>query len=172
MTGALRDFEQLERRAAECRGMREGEQGTGNAESGSASGSGSGSANEDGTLRRGADIAQRLLALAGGILGLARMLPRDLSGKHVASQLVRSGTSAGANYEEARAAESRADFVHKVRIAAKEMRETIFWLKLVHRAGLLRSSALPTLERTINESNELAAILMASARTARHPLQR
>jgi four helix bundle protein len=132
------------------------EQGTGNREV------------ERGTgLRRGSDIAERLLELAASIVGLTRKLPRDLGGKHVASQLVRSGTSAGANYEEGRAAESRADFIHKVRVAAKEMRETIFWLKLVHRSAFLPSSASPGLDAIIREANELAAILMASARTAR-----
>ena len=87
--------------------------------------------------RRGADIAERLLGLAATIVRLTRKLPRDVGGRHVGSQLVRSATSAGANYEEARAAESRADFIHKVRVAAKEMRETIFWLSLVYCAGHL-----------------------------------
>jgi four helix bundle protein len=118
-------------------------------------------------LRRGADIAERLLLLAATIVRLARKLPRDVGGRHVASQLVRSGTSAGANYEEGRAAESRADFIHKLRVAAKEMRETIFWLSLVQRSAFLPSSASEPLEALIREANELVAILMASARTAR-----
>lgn len=105
--------------------------------------------------------------LASTIVRLTRKLPRDLGGKHVASQLVRSGTSAGANYEEGRAAESRADFIHKVRIAAKEMRETLFWLELVQRSAFLPSTASPGLDAIIREASELAAILMASARTAR-----
>ena len=92
-------------------------------------------------LRRGADIAERLLLLAATIVRLARKLPRDVGGRHVASQLVRSGTSAGANYEEGRAAESRADFIHKLRVAVKEMRETIFWLSLVQRSAFLPYSA-------------------------------
>ena len=118
-------------------------------------------------LRRGADIAERLLLLAATIVRLARKLPRDVGGRHVASQLVRSGTSAGANYEEKRAAESRADFIHKLRVAAKEMRETIFWLSLVQRSAFLPYSASEPLNALIREANELAAILMASARTAR-----
>jgi four helix bundle protein len=118
-------------------------------------------------LRRGADIAERLLLLAATIVRLARKLPRDVGGRHVASQLVRSGTSAGANYEEGRAAESRADFIHKLRVAAKEMRETIFWLSLVQRSSFLPSTASEPLNGMIREANELVAILMASARTAR-----
>ncbi len=118
-------------------------------------------------LRRGADIAARLLELAGGVLAIARRLPRDVVGRHVAAQLVRAGTSAGANYEEARAAESRADFVHKVRVATKEMREAGFWLRVVHRSGLVTASRRAELESTLQEANELTAILNASARTAR-----
>jgi four helix bundle protein len=118
-------------------------------------------------LRRGADIAERLLGLAATIVRLTRKLPRDVGGRHVASQLVRSATSAGANYEEGRAAESRADFIHKLRVAAKEMRETIFWLSLVQRSAYLPSSACESLDALIREGNELVAILMASARTAR-----
>lgn len=118
-------------------------------------------------LRRGADIAERLLLLAATIVRLARKLPRDVGGRHVASQLIRSGTSAGANYEEGRAAESRADFIHKLRVAAKELRETIFWLGLVQRSEFLPSSAAEPLIALTSEANELVAILMASARTAR-----
>ena len=80
-------------------------------------------------------------------------------------QLERCGPAGGANYEEARGAESPADFVHKVRIALEEVRETRYWLKLILRAELLdRPPALPAL---IAEAGELIAILTASANTAR-----
>jgi len=117
----------------------------------------------DGQFRKGADIAQRLLDFAVVSLKLAARLPRDLAGRHVASQWIRSATGAGANYEEARAAESRADFIHKVGVAAKEMREACYWLALVGATRMLEgvSSALMT------EGRELTAILAASARTAR-----
>jgi four helix bundle protein len=114
-------------------------------------------------MRIGNDIAQRLLALAVSSLGLAGSLPRDPVGRHVALQLVRAATGSGANYEEARAAESRADFVHKLGVAAKEARETAYWLGLVHRARWTPAS----LDLAIREANELAAILGASMRTAR-----
>jgi four helix bundle protein len=117
-------------------------------------------------LRRGADIAERLLILASAIVGLARRLPRDAAGRHASSQIVRSVTSAGANYEEARAAESRSDFVHKIRVAAKEMRETIYWLRLIQACALTTPSPSAHLEKLISEANELVAILMSSARTA------
>ncbi len=85
--------------------------------------------------------------------------------KNLVSQLERSAPGAGANYEEARGAESPADFVHKVRIALKEVRETRFWLQLCQRASLVgRHHELGSL---INECDELIAILTASARTAK-----
>jgi four helix bundle protein len=76
-------------------------------------------------MRRGDDIAARLVDLAARVIKLTGSLPRDSTGRHVSSQLVRSATSSGANYEEARGAESLRDFVHKLRLADKEMREGI-----------------------------------------------
>ena len=114
-------------------------------------------------LRKGADIAERLLELAVGIVRLVRTLPKDVAGRHVASQLVRCSTSGGANYEEARAAESRADFIHKLGIAAKELRETSFWLRLVKEAALSATDV----DGLIHQAVDLAAILVASTRTAR-----
>ena len=87
---------------------------------------------------------------------MGKEFPRDPSGRHLAYQLVRSATAGGANYEEARCAESRADFVHKIRIAAKEMREARFWLRLSTRADLFNASQLAVLE---TEADELIAIL-------------
>ena len=73
---------------------------------------------------RGADIAERLLDFGANVVRIGNRLPRGLLTRHVALQMVRSATSAGANYEEARHAESRADFVHKVGVAVKELSET------------------------------------------------
>jgi four helix bundle protein len=114
-------------------------------------------------LRLGRDIAERLLSLAAASIRLASRLPKDPGGRHVAMQLVQSATSAGANYEEARAAESRQDFIHKVGIAAKEARETAFWLALTGRCYLASSEVAAVIEA----ARQLAAILGASVRTAR-----
>src|SRR5262245_24043013 len=84
--------------------------------------------NRNPAMRRGRDIAERLLDVAVEAIRLSISLPRNAAGRHVGAQLVRSATGTGANYEEARAAESRDDFVHKVGVAAKEARETVFWL--------------------------------------------
>jgi four helix bundle protein len=112
---------------------------------------------------RGADIAERLLEFAVAVIRLTGQLPKDASGRHVGLQVLRSSTSAGANYEEARAAESRADFVHKLGIAAKEVRETVFWLSLIQRCRWTTVD----LEPVLREADQLAAILRASIRTAR-----
>src|SRR5688572_17839961 len=114
-------------------------------------------------MRLGGDIAERLLELAVGALRVAGELPRHASGRHAALQLARAGTSGGANYEEARAAESRPDFIHKVGIACKEVRETAYWLTLIKRAAWKTTK----LDDLLSECRQLAAILSASARTAR-----
>lgn len=76
----------------------------------------------------------------------------------------RAATSGGANYEEARAAESSADFVHKIRLATKELREARYWLRVVQRSDWLRPGAVG---RLADELDQLVAILVASARTAK-----
>lgn len=113
---------------------------------------------------KGDDLAERLLDFAVAIINLAAALPDKLTGRHIGGQLVRAATSAGANYEEGRGAESRADFVHKLAITWKEMRESRFWLRLVHRAQLIDS---PQLGGLLQEADELCAILSRSLQTAR-----
>jgi four helix bundle protein len=89
---------------------------------------------------KGQDIAERLVVFAVRALDVVRRLERDSVGRHVARQLLRSASAGGANYEESRAAESRADFVHKVSIAAKELRESRYWLRLASAAKLAPQS--------------------------------
>jgi four helix bundle protein len=79
-----------------------------------------------GQLRKGSELADRLMDFAVGVLKVTAELPKAQAGRHIAAQLVRAATSAGANYEEARAADSTADFAHKARIAAKEARESAY----------------------------------------------
>ena len=116
-------------------------------------------------MRRGRDIAERLLEFGLAVLRLVERLPSRPVVRHVALQLFRSATGVGSNYDEARAAESRLDFVHKLAIARKEARESCYWLALIQRSGWLPSDLRPL----IQEANELSAILAASARTARMP---
>ena len=94
---------------------------------------------------------------------MTKEVPKDPTARHVVQQLVRAATGGGANYEEARAAESRADFIHKLSVATKETREALYWLRLVERAvwsdGPVRD--------LIREANELVAILTSSVKTAK-----
>jgi|APMed6443717190_1056831.scaffolds.fasta_scaffold00055_17 four helix bundle protein len=112
---------------------------------------------------KGDDIARRLLSYAVGVMRLMGKFSRDAGAKHVAQQLARSGTAPGAHYEEARRSESRADFVHKLRIAAKEAGESVYWLRLAHHARLVDADVGPL----VQEGTELTAILTASVATAR-----
>jgi four helix bundle protein len=113
--------------------------------------------------RRGDDLAARLLQFGVDVIEVAGVLRGSYPQRHIGMQLVRSGTSAGANYEEARGAESRADFAHKIGIAAKEAREAGYWLRLLQQNRLHPHD----LSMLLQECSELIAILVASRRTAR-----
>jgi four helix bundle protein len=110
------------------------------------------------------DLEERLLDFSVRIVRLVENLPRTRAGNHIARQMLRSGTSAYPNHGEAQAAESRKDFIHKVRVSLKELRETQRWLKLVQRVPLIKPVArlLPMLK----EVDELIRIFVASIRTA------
>jgi four helix bundle protein len=109
-------------------------------------------------------LEQRLVEFAVRVLALCNTLGGSYAGKHIASQLVRSGTSPAPNYSEARSAESRADFIHKLRIVVKELNETSVWLVILARGGFVVSD---TLSDIIAECTALKRIIGASLRTAR-----
>src|SRR5580765_6510156 len=87
--------------------------------------------------RKGEDLEERLLSYAARVGKVVDALPETRLGRHIAGQLVRSGTSPAPNYAESCAAESKKDFVHKLGIALKELRETRVWLRLIIHAALL-----------------------------------
>ena len=93
---------------------------------------------------------------------LVKLLGNDPINKHIALQLFRSATSVGANYEEARGAESRQDFAHKMQIVLKEARESLFWLKLIQRSELIDKKELGKL---IDESQQICDIVAKSVKT-------
>jgi len=95
---------------------------------------------------------------------LAEALPKTMAGKHIYGQIIRSGTSAGANYEEARAAESNSDFAHKMSLALKELRATKYWLRLITHAKLL---TIKQMEGIIQEADELCRIVAKSILTVK-----
>jgi four helix bundle protein len=113
---------------------------------------------------KGDDIAARFVALGVRVIAILDALPQTAAGRHVAGQLLRSGTSAGANYEEARGAESRQDFVHKVGVALKELQETRYWLHLIAGASLAPSDALREMLCAVDA---LCRVLGSARRTAR-----
>src|ERR1700748_414589 len=87
-------------------------------------------------------LEERLVNFAVRVIKLSASLPRTPAGKHISGQLLRSGTSPAPNYGEARGAESRADFVHKIRVVLKELNETSIWLRIIQRSELLRTQLL------------------------------
>jgi len=109
------------------------------------------------------EIENRLIDFAVRIIKVADALPKTPAGKHMAGQLLRSGTSQAPNYAEARGAESNADFIHKLRIALKELNESCVWLRMICRAELLNQARL---EGLIDENEQLCRILNASIKTA------
>jgi four helix bundle protein len=91
-------------------------------------------------------------------------LGKTMVGRHVANQLLRSGTSVGSNFEEACGAQSRADFIHKLQIVLKEFRETTYWLRLIEKSGILKEYGLNGL---LNETKELSNTIAKSIITAK-----
>jgi len=82
---------------------------------------------------------------------LVNVYPKSKAGNHIAGQFIRSGTSSAPNYGEAQSAESRADFIHKMKISLKELRETLVWLKMIKRAKFIEPSS--KLEPLLDENN-------------------
>ena len=109
------------------------------------------------------DLEERLLEYAVRIIRLVDALPATRAGRHVADQLLRCGTSPLANHGELQGAESRKDFIHKLGICLKEIREARRWLRLVHRVPLLAPSKIDPL---LAETESLIKIFAASIRTA------
>jgi four helix bundle protein len=112
----------------------------------------------------GEDLSERLLEFAARIGKMVDALPNTRLARHIAGQLVRCGTSPAPNYEEARGAESRSDFVHKLSICLKELRESRCWIRLILKADLLSESRMNSL---LDEANQLCNITAKSIVTAK-----
>jgi four helix bundle protein len=111
------------------------------------------------------DLEERLIDFAVRIVHAAESLPKTKVGNHIAGQLIRSGTSPAPNYGEAQSSESRADFVHKMKVSLKELRETKVWLLMIIKADLIKSAS--RLKSLIDENDQLIAIFVSSIRTAK-----
>ncbi len=114
------------------------------------------------------DLEERLLEFSVRTIRLTRQIESSEAGKHVANQLLRSSTSPLANHGEAQGAESAKDFIHKLKISLKELRETQRWLKLVKRVPLLDKPEL--LDDFLGETDQLIRIFVASINTAQSRL--
>jgi four helix bundle protein len=115
-------------------------------------------------MAKGDDIEERLIEFAVRVVKLSDSLPKSYAGRHLANQLLRSGTSAAAHYAEARGGESANDFVHKLKICLKELNETSVWLRIISRSDIFPEQRVGNL---LQECQELARIMNASIRTAK-----
>jgi four helix bundle protein len=110
------------------------------------------------------ELSDRLWKFSARIGKVVDALPDTRLGRHVAGQLVRCGTAPGPNYDEGCAAESRADFAHKLSIVLKELKETRGWLRFIIIAGLLSE---PRITKLLGESEQLIRIVASSIATAK-----
>src|SRR5712671_1744308 len=113
---------------------------------------------------RADQLEERLIDFAVRIVKLSARLPKTSAGRHIAAQILRSGTSPAPNYGEARGGESAADFVHKLRIVLKELNETSIWLRVIERSELMKRELITDI---VAENSELCKIFTASLKTVR-----
>ena len=116
------------------------------------------------------DLEERLIDFAARVIITAESLPKTKVGNHIAGQLIRCGTSPAPNYGEAQSAESRSDFIHKMKVCLKELRETRVWLLMIVRAELIKH--VSKLGPLIKEDNELISIFVTSIETARKKIKK
>ena len=109
------------------------------------------------------NLQERLVEFAVRVISVVEAMPESRAGKHIAAQLVRSGTAPAPNYGEAQSAESRKDFIHKMKVALKELRETYVWLQIIERKPLADPQRMSEI---IDECDQLIAIFSKSIKTA------
>ena len=110
------------------------------------------------------ELEERLIEYSVSVIGLLHSLPDTKTSNHLSGQLLRSGTSAALNYGEAQSGESRKDFIHKIKVILKELRESLICLKIMHRSNQFSDEV--KMLTLIKETNELVAIFTKSAQTA------
>ncbi|HEX9970522.1 MAG TPA: four helix bundle protein [bacterium] len=110
------------------------------------------------------ELEERLINFSVLIINIIDEMPNKRAGNHLSGQLIRSGTSPSLNYGEAQSAESRKDFIHKIKIVLKELRETFNCLKIIKRANLYKT--LEKIDQALSENNELISIFVKSVETA------
>ena len=113
---------------------------------------------------KGDQLSERLIDFIVKVIKIVDSLPKTIAGRHVGGQLISSSTSAGANYEEGCGAESRPDFIHKMSVVLKELKESRFWLRIIGRTQMLSPKEI---NPVIEESGQLCAIIGKSVSTAK-----
>ena len=110
------------------------------------------------------DLEERLINFAVMIIEITDSMPKTRAGNHLSGQLIRSGTSPALNYGEAQSAESKKDFIHKIKVILKELRESFVCLKIIHKTKLYESEEKILV--ALKENNELISIFVKSVKTA------
>jgi four helix bundle protein len=110
------------------------------------------------------DLEERLVKFSVMIISLAESLDSSLAGKYLAGQIIRSGISPALNYGEAKSAESSSDFIHKMKVALKELRETYISLQIIYAKPLVKNE--DQVNVCLKEANELISIFVKSIQTA------
>ena len=120
--------------------------------------------------QRKIDLVERLTDFSVLIIKIAEALPDSYAGSYIAGQMIRSGTSPALHYGEAQDAESTADFIHKMKVVLKELRETSNALIIIRKLGINKSKK--DLEHAVDENNQLIAIFVTSVKTAKSKIYR
>ena len=110
------------------------------------------------------DLEDRLVEFSVLIIEIVNQMPKTKVGNHLSGQIIRSGTSVSLNYGEAQSGESRRDFIHKIKVVLKELRETYVALKIIHKAKLYKTEI--NIKKAKKENNELISIFVKSVETA------
>lgn len=110
------------------------------------------------------NLSERFLDFAADSIKLTAKFKRTAVGRYIGNQLMRAAASSGANYEEACGAESKADFIHKMQLVLKELKESLYWLKLLRKIELIPGKELG---HYLDEADELVKIVAKSVITAR-----
>ncbi len=116
------------------------------------------------------DLEDRLVDFAVLVIKIAENLPNTKTGNHIAGQIIRSSTSPALNYGEAQDAESNQDFIHKIKVILKELRETYIALKIINKLKICRDKT--DLDNAQDENNQLIAIFVASVKTVKSKLKK
>lgn len=114
-------------------------------------------------------LEERLIQFSIDIILLCKKIDKSFASEHLAKQLIRSATSSALNYGEARSGESTRDFLHKMKICLKELRESLINIRIQKGAGLITDVEL--LEKLLNENDELISIFVVSIKTASNKLK-